>query len=84
MQTLNRQCPFCGSEVVITETTEDQARRVGLVYLLAKCVPCDARIEAAGVGERDALEQMERMFAKRIGTTPTDWLIVPAVRGRRR
>lgn len=78
-------CPFCGRPVEIVETTTPERREVGLVYLATKCVPCDARIEAAGVGEDGAREDMKKRFAARIGTSQRQWRITPRPeRGHRR
>ncbi len=78
-------CPFCGRPVEIFETTTPEHRGVGLVYLATKCVPCDARIEAAGIGEDGAREDMKKRFAARIGTSPRQWRIaLRPERGRRR
>lgn len=78
-------CPFCRGVVEIRETTTQKQAEVGLVYLKTKCVPCNARIHSAGVGEAAAVKDMEKKMSKRIGTTPSDWFIHPMqAKGRRR
>jgi len=83
MERFNRQCPFCGAGIEVFDTTEPERRAVGLIYLRARCIPCNARIEAAGIGEEDAVRQMDKVIAKRVGTHPDQWKIVPRGSARR-
>jgi len=80
----HRQCPFCARLLEVYDTTEPKARAVGLVYLQMRCPSCNVRIEGAGVGMKEALEQFDASREKRIGTTPDQWRIKPGRTRRRR
>lgn len=84
MKDIEKPCPFCGRRITFMDVATATEREAGLIYLRGRCVPCDARIEAAGVGDEGAVADLDRILAKRIGTSPTDWRIVPAVKGHRR
>lgn len=73
-------CPFCDRPVMVSDVTDAQARTHGLIYLRLRCLPCDARIEGAGVGQADAERQLAAAVARRRGTTPADWRINPGGR----
>lgn len=83
MERFNRQCPFCGGRIEVFDVTEPERRAVSLIYLRTRCVPCDARIEAAGIGEDDAVEQMDAAIRKRVHTRPEQWRIQPRGTARR-
>jgi|GEM_PF-4803152 hypothetical protein len=72
-----RRCPFCNAPITVTDVTEPERRVAGLVYLRTDCRPCGARIEAAGLGLVGALNQLDHAIAKRVGTEPVEWKIVP-------
>ncbi|MEN6368554.1 MAG: hypothetical protein ABFD77_02515 [Thermotogota bacterium] len=76
MERFNRQCPFCGGRIEVFDVTEPERRAVGLVYLRTRCVPCDARIEAAGIGEEDATRNLDKNISMRVGTEPGQWRIL--------
>lgn len=83
--TEQRECPFCNREITIRETTTAQQEEAGLVYLAARCVPCEARIDAAGIGQVDALKDMDDRISRRIGTRPESYRIkIRPERKRRR
>jgi len=75
---IERRCPFCNAPITVHDTTEPERRLAGLVYLRTDCRPCGARIEAAGLGLTGALNQLDHAIAKREGTKPADWKIVPS------
>lgn len=79
-----RECPFCASPIWVADVTEPERREVGLIYLSAKCVPCNARIDAVGNGLEDAWSQFDRAIARRIGTKPEQWKIKTVHRRRRK
>ena len=79
-----RECPFCASPILVVDVTEPERREVGLVYLSSKCVPCNARIDAAGVGMEDAERQFDLAISRRIGTRPEQWNIKTVHRRRRK
>jgi len=82
---MNARCPFCGRPIVVGETTTAKQREAGLVYLLTRCVHCNVRIDAAGVGREEAERDLTDRLRKREGTTPDQWRIkVRPERGRRR
>ncbi len=70
-------CPHCGRRLEVRETTTEVQCEAGLVYLGTKCVDCDTRIDAAGVGAEAARADMARVLTRRIGTSPIQWRIVP-------
>ena len=74
---IGADCPFCRNRILIYETTNQEQRKAGLVYLKTKCSKCNAIIEAAGIGEVDAINEMEENIKKRVGTFPGRWLIKP-------
>ena len=78
------RCPFCGKRIVVRETTNRQQQEAGLVYLATRCVDCDARIDAAGIGESGAKVAMDARIRERINTRPERWKIKPRGRTRRR
>jgi hypothetical protein len=69
---------------MVTDTTDARARSFDVIYLRIRCLPCEATIEAAGVGRPDAEEQLAKAVAKRRGTTPEAWRIQPRGAGPRR
>jgi hypothetical protein len=69
---------------MVTDTSDTQARSHGVVYLRLRCLPCNATIEAAGIGQHDADLQLAKAVERRRGTTPGEWKIQPAAGGRRR
>jgi hypothetical protein len=79
-------CPFCNRPVLLADATDAQARSHGVIYLRIRCLPCNATIEGAGVGQEDAERQLSKAVERRRGTTPDEWKIEPATasRGRRR
>ncbi len=80
-----RECPFCSGRISVVETTTKEQSAAGLVYLASRCVPCNMRVDAAGVGMDIALADFDRMLEKRIGTRPEDHQIrIRPQRGRRR
>ena len=74
---IQRRCPFCNAPITVSDVTEPERRTSGLVYLRTDCRPCGARIEAAGLGLVGALNQLDHAIAKRVGTGPAQWVIVP-------
>lgn len=81
--TTSLTCPFCGSPIEAVDVTEPDSRDVGLIFLRAKCVPCDTRFESAGLGACEAMKNMGKVIAKRVGTKPSEWNIVPLAERRR-
>jgi len=81
---LERQCPFCGGAIQIYETTDQKQEAAGLVYLGTRCVPCNARIDAAGIGSEEAIREMDERLEKRRGTRPEDHRIKVRPQRRRR
>jgi hypothetical protein len=77
-------CPFCNRPVMVTDTSDTQARSHGVIYLRLRCLPCGVTIEGAGVGQDDAERQLAKVVESRRGTTPDEWKIKPAAAGRRR
>jgi len=77
-------CPHCRGRIEFSETTDERQRQAGLVYLSAKCFPCDSRFDAAGVGFEDAKGEAVKILKKRIGTHPNRWKIRPGRTRRRR
>ena len=75
MNSYSERCPFCSRSILVSDVSTDLQAAHGLVYLVAKCQPCDARIEAAGAGTMQARSSMARNIEKRIGTRPEDWRI---------
>ncbi len=75
-------CPFCGSPLSVARSR--RAYELGtVVRLSAYCAPCQARIDAAGVGDDVdaaldmAAHALDRRIQARSGTRPGDWVIVP-------
>jgi hypothetical protein len=58
-------CHLCGRELDVAVITEERAAAVGLVYLMARCVPCAVRLEAAGLGRDVADDELERALERR-------------------
>jgi hypothetical protein len=71
-------CPFCGSPIEASDVTEPDSRDVGLIFLRAKCVRCDVKLESAGLGADEAMKNMGKVLAKRVGTKPEQWRIQPS------
>lgn len=85
MTSLRLECPFCLGEITAQPFTTERERAAGLVYLLAKCIPCDSRFESVGLGDEAAAEDMARILRKRVGTLPEYWrLQTPQARRNRR
>lgn len=82
MTEIKRQCPFCQGPITAQSITTEREREAGLVYLLARCIPCNARFESGGEGEAKAVAELDSVLAKRVGTTPADWRITPGAGGR--
>lgn len=67
------------------ETTTEPQEAAGLVYLGARCLPCGTRFDAAGIGQFDALKDLDERFARRVGKRPEEFRIrVRPERKRRR
>jgi hypothetical protein len=75
--TTSLTCPFCGSPIEAVDVTEPDSRDVGLIFLRAKCIPCDTKFESAGLGMVEALKNMGKVLARRVGTKPGEWKIQP-------
>lgn len=69
------ECPFCGKRIWVRETTSLKHRSFGLVYLVARCIDCDIRIDAAAHGEQAAKDDMQRRVDIRRGTPKEKWQI---------
>lgn len=74
---LQWECPFCSGPIQVYETTTPPQDEAGLVYLGSKCVPCNARFDAAGIGAEDAVKDFDERMRRRRGTRPEDWRIKP-------
>jgi hypothetical protein len=75
MDPYNERCPFCSRSILVSDVSTVRQAAHGLVYLVAKCHTCDARIEASGVDTMDAKATMATNIHKRIGTRPEQWKI---------
>lgn len=60
---------------IYATTTREQAK-AGLVYLLARC-RCGTRIDAAGIGQADADQDMDKRIERLRGTPREQWTIRP-------
>lgn len=80
-----RSCPFCGMDISVYPTTTEEQARAGLIYLAARCVPCNARFDSAGVGQEAALRDMDIRLERKRGTSRDAWRIrVGTTRRRQR
>lgn len=70
-------CPHCDRLLDVGEATTESQRAVGLVYLSTKCRDCNAVFDSAGIGEENAVEQMNAKLRSRIGTSAEQWRIRP-------
>lgn len=82
--TVSLTCPFCGSPIEAVDMTAPDSRDLGLIYLRAKCPRCDVKLESAGLGAGEAMKNMGKVIAKRVGTKPEQWRIQPSVERPRR
>lgn len=81
---MKRSCPFCNKEIGVERHSTPKEARVGIMYLIAKCLECNIQIDGAGVGELNALNELDLKIKNRIGTDPGQWKIRPTQRKKRK